>query len=257
MSERPLEAWTDYLSERLGPDRLIRVYRETASTQDAARSLISHLNADGALVVAEHQTAGRGRLGRQWISPSGSALTFSLLHRPAGSSEVDRVMFAACVGLAEAVEAVLPSPHRVAIKWPNDLMIASRKLSGMLVERIDGCFIIGIGVNVALALESLPERLRQKVTSFAMLGVEIDRTTLLAGIVERVEHALRREAEDLRVAWLQRCRLLETDIGLVHGGREYRGRVVDIDASRGLSIRLLGGEVIHLPAATTSVAAEL
>lgn len=125
------------------------------STSDEAKRLAALGAEEGTLVWADAQTNGHGRLGRTWISPPGN-LYFSLLLRPAGRvSEAMQLTFAAAVALAEAVAASLPpAAARVGCKWPNDVLIGGRKVSGILLESqaaADGgieLLVVGIGVNV-------------------------------------------------------------------------------------------------------------
>ena len=118
--DTPLELWADALEGALGPQRPVRVYRDTASTQDRARELIDAEGhrARGAVVVAGHQTAGRGRLGRTWVSPPGACLTFSVVapHDPAAP---ERPAYAAAVALARALDHWLTPAG-----WPASIKLS-------------------------------------------------------------------------------------------------------------------------------------
>lgn len=134
--------------------RTIRL-SSVGSTSDEAKRLAALGAEEGTLVWADTQTNGHGRLGRTWISPPGN-LYFSLLLRPAGRvSEAMQLTFAAAVALAEGVAAALPpAAGRVGCKWPNDVLVDGRKVSGILLESqaaADGgieVLVVGIGVNV-------------------------------------------------------------------------------------------------------------
>ena len=110
---------------------------------------------EGALVVADHQTAGRGRLGRSWEAPAGTALLFSLLLKPPLQRHAPELSLVAGVAVADALERTLGLS--VQIKWPNDVMLRRKKIAGCLAEARDGAVVLGIGVNVGQTLHELPD----------------------------------------------------------------------------------------------------
>ncbi|MEM8737394.1 MAG: biotin--[acetyl-CoA-carboxylase] ligase [Planctomycetota bacterium] len=256
MDSTPLEQWRDALEEHFGPNRYFGVYRETGSTQDLARDLIASApaTAPGAVFVAHHQTAGRGRLGRPWITPPGSALTFSLAFR-ATPAEAERLVLATSVGVAEALDRWLePVGRAAAIKWPNDLYVDGRKIAGILVETRDHAAAVGVGINVGLTAEQLPPPLRAQTTSLGQCGADVDRLELLLETLTQVEHAWNQRHDDrLLQAWEERCRMLGHDVRLSHDGRIIDGQVIGLHPRDGLRVRRHTGEVVHLPAATTTV----
>ena len=151
MSDLSAEAIAAALTtRRLG--RPVLYFRRTGSTNDVAHERAAAGTAEGLLVIADEQTAGRGRLDRRWWAPPGSSLLMSLLLRPSlPPSQVGQLTM--CLGLAavEAIEAV--TGLRPALKWPNDLLLNGRKLGGMLSElRLDGeqvaYAVLGLGINV-------------------------------------------------------------------------------------------------------------
>ncbi|MEX0654025.1 MAG: biotin--[acetyl-CoA-carboxylase] ligase [Phycisphaeraceae bacterium] len=260
-----LSVWRDYLEWR-GKPRQVEVYRQTGSTQEAGRRLLAAHGraADGALVIADAQTAGRGRLGRRWFAPAGKALTFSRVCCAAGEAAgtVDRLTFATSVALAEALDRWLAGVARVDVKWPNDICVGGRKLAGILVETVreqggGTAAVIGIGLNVHVQASDLPADepgLRERVTSLAMLGAAGDRLAVLADVADAVDTALRDTAvDDLLARWRQRCTMLHQHVTLQSDGRRVAGQVLDLDPHAGLIVRLDTGELVHLPAATTSV----
>lgn len=137
--------------------REVRRVAVTGSTNADLVALAGQGEADGLVLVADVQTAGRGRLGRTWTAPEGSALTFSVLVRPtvppAGLGWLPLVSGLAVV---EALLALTGLP--AALKWPNDVLVGPRKLGGILAERVGGtdAVVVGIGVNVAMTAEQLP-----------------------------------------------------------------------------------------------------
>lgn len=269
LAEAGLGAWTDYLRHALGDDRLIEVYQRTASTQDTARRLITTHGArsDGAIVTAGEQTGGRGRFGRPWVTPAGTAVTFSRVTWPAngeqdGAATVDRITFAVSVAVASVAEQLLAGRGAVRIKWPNDVCVDGRKLVGILVETVEAArgrraAIIGVGFNVALRPEHLPTddpQLLQRVTSLAMHGVEVDRLRMLAQLAQAIDAALvRRDTDELLAQWRQRSAQLNQLIRVRSDGQPIEGHVIDLDPHAGLIVRTATGEIVHLPAATTTV----
>lgn len=157
---------------------------------------------EGATVVAEEQTAGRGRLGRTWVAPPGTGLLVSVLLRPAlAPADLWLVASLAGVALVEAVEelaAKAPLHPRAGLKWPNDLLLDGRKAAGLLAEagihggRLDWV-ALGIGANVNQSPEDFPPEVAGAATSVALAtGAPVDRAGLLGAWGERFEDGYRR-----------------------------------------------------------------
>jgi len=153
------------------------------STQDVLRD--SALP-EGAVAVAEHQTAGRGRAGRQWEDAPGTALLLSVLLRPPRTAVAPQLSLVCALAVAESVEAATGLEGRV--KWPNDVLVAGRKVAGILLEGHEDAVVCGIGVNVSQAESALPLDVRTPSASLRTLtGREHDRATLLVLLLERLE----------------------------------------------------------------------
>ena len=265
LSGASIATWRDALEAQGRPGRAVAVYERTASTQHAARQLAqAHgRRADDALAVAGHQTAGRGRLGRAWLTPASSAVTFSRVRcLDAGdASAVERLTFASAVAVAEAVEPILAPGTSVSLKWPNDVCVGTRKLAGILVETVahddaSRAAIIGVGVNVSLTPAQVPAELAPRITSLAMLGTPVDRLAVLLAVDAALDDALHhRPLHELLEQWRYRCNMLHQQVTLVADGRTVQGQVVDLDPHAGLILRSVSGELMHLPSATTSVTA--
>ena len=265
--ETGLGAWVDYLRDVLGAQRWIEVYKRTGSTQDVCRRLVEAHGAAsaGALVIADEQTSGRGRLGRRWVAPAGTAATFSQIHllNPASQgASVDRLTLATATAVASAVETMLGGRRTVQLKWPNDVYIEGRKLAGILVETFDGpsgtrAAIIGVGLNVNLSPRDLPEdddRAPHRMTSLAMEAAPTDRLTALAHMTAEIDAALgQSDATALLEGWRRRSAMLHQSIRVRSDGRLIEGEAIDLDPQRGLIVRTASGEIVHLPAATTTV----
>jgi BirA family transcriptional regulator, biotin operon repressor / biotin---[acetyl-CoA-carboxylase] ligase len=148
------------LAARLGLPRVV-VRDEVSSTMDVAHALAADGAPAGTLVLAERQTAGRGRAGKQWSSPAGTGLWLTLVERPRDRAGVQVLSLRVGLEVAQALDALAPSsgtdalaPSRVQLKWPNDLYAAGRKLAGVLVEarwreQRPDWVAIGVGLNVA------------------------------------------------------------------------------------------------------------
>jgi BirA family biotin operon repressor/biotin-[acetyl-CoA-carboxylase] ligase len=244
----------------------------TASTNDVAARLADAGAADGTTVVADTQTAGRGRLGRSWFSPPGAGLYVSVVVRPAVASPEpwgrwprhpgemgglpisSQLTLVAGVALAEAV--------RTATKWPNDLVFGGRKLAGILAEAsaqggaID-YVILGIGINVR-AVTYPPEIALRASSVEAELGRPVDRGALFAALLANLGRGIDASAHDDIAAWLDRWRALSPSaVGAVVEWRGpdglRRGRTAGLDDdgallvnARGAVERVVAGEVTWL-----------
>jgi len=175
------EAVAPRLRGRFGID--YRYVESTPSTQ----LLLAADAAEGAVVVAGEQTAGRGRLGRSWVAPAGTSLLCSVQLRPAVAPdrlpELTGVIARAC---AEAIETV--TGLETELKFPNDVLVGGRKVAGILAEARDSRVVAGIGVNVNIAEVDLPTRLETPATSLLVeTRRETDRAELLVELLERIE----------------------------------------------------------------------
>jgi BirA family transcriptional regulator, biotin operon repressor / biotin---[acetyl-CoA-carboxylase] ligase len=169
------------LRGRLG--RPYRFVERTASTQ----RLLAADDPEGAVAVADEQTEGRGRLGRQWLAPAGTSLLVSVLLRPnvqpARLPELSLVAGRAC---AEAIAEV--AGIETEVKFPNDVLVGGRKVAGILAEASEGRVVLGIGVNVNQAAGELPPDARTPATSLLLeTGREVGRAALLVALLERLE----------------------------------------------------------------------
>jgi BirA family transcriptional regulator, biotin operon repressor / biotin---[acetyl-CoA-carboxylase] ligase len=134
---------------------------------------------EGALVVADHQTAGRGRLGRTWEAPAGKALLCSILLKPPPERHTPELSLVAGVAVADTLERL--TGLAVQLKWPNDVMLRRRKVAGCLAEARDGAVVLGVGVNVNQTQDELPPDAGSLRT---LTGREHDRAELLAMLLD-------------------------------------------------------------------------
>jgi len=253
--EASLNCWSEYIesrSHRFG--RRTLVYRRTASTQDIARRLIAGAadpaDFDGYLVTADHQTAGRGRLGRQWRSRPGDQLLLTAVLADR-AHPTDRLMLAAAVAVSRCVETWLARP--VELRWPNDVYVRGAKLAGMLVEAVSGAALVGIGINTRHAPDA--SHIGYAATALHDHAGPVDRLALLARLADALSDAMQWTDDALTDYWRDRAGLLQQRVTVVSDGRELTGRVVDIDPSHGLVFEVERGPIVMLPAASTSVTA--
>lgn len=150
---------------------------------ESTQLLVDTSLAEGALVVADHQTAGRGRLGRSWEAPAGTALLFSVLLKPPAERPAPELSLVAGVAVADALEHALGLA--VQIKWPNDVMLRRKKIAGCLAEGRDGTVVLGIGVNVGQTAGELPEGAGSIRT---LTGRSWDRGDLLSRLLDDLGH---------------------------------------------------------------------
>jgi len=179
-------------SRRIG--REILILEETTSTNDVAAQLGRAGAAEGAVVFAERQTAGRGRLQRKWESLAHKGLWFSLLLRPAWAfADWSRLTTWAAVGVARGLDESLPG-CRAAIKWPNDIYLAGKKAVGILCESAigpTGYAVVGIGVNVNHVRADFPKELRDRATSLReaadLDAAPLDRHAVAAALLRNLD----------------------------------------------------------------------
>ena len=146
---------------------------------ESTQSLLDASMPEGALAVADYQTAGRGRLGRSWEAPAGTALLCSLVLKPPPGREARELSLVAGVAVADALERIIGLA--LQIKWPNDVMLRRRKVAGCLAELRDAAVVLGIGVNVNQTREQLPENAGSLYT---LTGRTYDREQLLDALLQ-------------------------------------------------------------------------
>jgi BirA family transcriptional regulator, biotin operon repressor / biotin---[acetyl-CoA-carboxylase] ligase len=252
----PAEIGSGLLTKIIG--RVIHYYDRIPSTMDAASEFAREKCVEGTVVIAEAQTAGRGRMGRPWVSLEYQGLYFSIIVRPDVSvAQVASIPLMAAVSVVEAIRRTCDLD--VHIKWPNDILLRQKKLGGILTEmnarrdRVTYC-IIGIGINVNNDRKSLVEG----ATSLACAtGAPVNRITLLQEILRQFEHYyLKFKRQDLAPildAWRQFSVTLgeQVKIEMQHGRIE--GLAVNIDEDGALLVRrdsgimekVVAGDVIH------------
>jgi BirA family transcriptional regulator, biotin operon repressor / biotin---[acetyl-CoA-carboxylase] ligase len=258
--------------DRLGPAELaphlrggwrrIHWFDEVDSTQRVARELARDGAPEGTTVVAERQSAGRGRLGRQWHSPSGVNLYCSIVLRPPlAPSAVPQIALVAGAAVAAAVAE--ETGRAPAIKWPNDVLLDGRKVAGILtemeseMERVHHV-VAGIGVNLNAPLASFPRELREKAGSLRSLtGRRIDRAAftgrLLAALEARYGRYLSVGLSSVRAEWESFSCLTGTEVCVASPEGEVSGRALGLDDDGALRLRRPDGRVVRIIAGEVTV----
>ncbi|MGH7781008.1 MAG: biotin--[acetyl-CoA-carboxylase] ligase [Candidatus Binataceae bacterium] len=249
--------------ERGEPGRIgwrIHYFEELESTQITARELAGTGSAQGTVVIAERQTAGRGRMGRSWHSPAGANLYATIILRPVMPiAEVPRLSLVAGVAAAEALAR--EAPGLVALKWPNDVWLRGRKVGGIIAEAMTDmhgaleAVLLGIGINVNLALEDIPAELRNKATSMrATLGRRCDRISIAESLCSFLDYRYMEVVAQgfgaVRLLWEGFSVLTGKKVTVVDGERREAGIVRGIDEDGALLLdtgaelrRILAGDV--------------
>lgn len=157
-----------------------------AEACESTQQLLMVDSSEGAVAACDVQTAGRGRLGRSWEAPPGTAILFSVLLRPSAERVAAELSLVAGTAVAEALEGEIGLA--VQVKWPNDVMVNRRKVGGVLAEVADGAVIVGIGVNVNQARDELPADAKVQPGSLLTVdGIHRERAPILAAILDRLE----------------------------------------------------------------------
>lgn len=208
----------------------------------------------GRVVVAEHQIAGRGRLDRSWTTPPGTALTFSAVIQPSlETRHWPLIPLAAGVAVADGLRSLGAAP---ALKWPNDVLLESGKVAGILVERVGepACAVIGIGINVGLTEVELPV---PTASSLVIAGLEVSRVEVFGAVLSALSvqlEALEADPAAFVVRYRDACDTVGREVEAhLPGGVKERGQAVGVDENGRLEIEVDGrvvamaaGDVVHL-----------
>lgn len=241
--------------------QVLHWYEEIASTNDRARELAEEGAEHGTVVIAESQSAGRGRRGRSWASPPRKNLYFSVVLRPdLPPGRAPELTLVASVAICDALRQ---AGVRAGIKWPNDLVASERKIGGILTELAADAervtwVVLGAGVNVNALAEDFPEELRAEATSVLLeRGQPAPRALLAAACFTAIEDWVDVHAErgfgPVRDAWRERSVTLGRAVMARLDGREIEGTAEDIDETGALLVRgpsglerILSGDVALL-----------
>lgn len=250
----------------------LEVLPETPSTNDVLVTAAQDAEAwpDFSVVVTDNQTAGRGRLGRTWVSPPGTTLAISVLVRADASLRIDALGWlplAAGLAMTRAVREALPGRDDVWLKWPNDVLVGGHKISGVLSELVVGAVpgvVVGTGVNLTMTREQLPV---PTATSLVLAGAEHpDADAILAGYLREFRGLVDdfraaggdAQASGLQAAVTEACGTVGLRVSVeLPGGNILAGIARGIDASGRIVVQADGspdltpvsaGDITHLRA---------
>ncbi|MFQ5809727.1 MAG: biotin--[acetyl-CoA-carboxylase] ligase [Armatimonadota bacterium] len=237
----------------------------TGSTMDDARALAQEGAAEGTVVIAELQTGGRGRRGREWLSPRSCGITASIILRPPiPPSMAQHTSLLAALGAAAGVREATGAP--VGVKWPNDVVLGEKKLGGVLIElmaeadRIRAA-IVGMGLNVNGRARDLAPGLAESATTLEdHLGRPADRVEVLCRVLVAIDGLYgdfcANGPEGLLARWRAADVCLGQWIRAAEGEREVEGRAVGIREDGALEVAVSDGSTRHLLAGDVSIRAE-
>ncbi len=240
---------------RLG--REFHYFNQLDSTNAYARRLAEQGDPEGAVVIAEQQTQGRGRLGRSWVSPPHLNLYLSILLRPKlAPVHAPQITLTAAVALADTVASFVPKPP--AIKWPNDVLLDGKKLAGILTEsscaaeRIE-FVILGIGVNLNFPQELMPPGIRERATSvMAVTGHKVSREAFARRLIQDLDrcYGILEESGFDAVAprWKARFELRGKRVRVEMADEVISGKAVEIDRDGALIVECAGGALQRIVA---------
>lgn len=210
------------------------VYRDVVgSTMDEAAALADADCAEGTVVLAEEQTAGRGRLQRHWITGPDDNVAFSVVLRPE-RSRVSQLNMVASLGVVSAIERL--AGVDATVKWPNDVRVGGKKLAGILIEAAMSAkglshAVIGIGLNVNLDTSAFPEIAGTATSLMAETGAPLDRAEVLRAVLEEMDdrYAEVRDGGSLTDLWASRLDTLGTTVRVRWRDQEMVGRATGVD----------------------------
>jgi BirA family biotin operon repressor/biotin-[acetyl-CoA-carboxylase] ligase len=240
---------TDYLG------KVIHYQDELESTNTTLMELGDKGASEGTVVIADRQTAGRGRLGRSWISPPGSNLYISILFRPEiATTEASLFTLIASIALKELMLKI--GIEEGAIKWPNDIQVNGKKVAGVLTEmrprrEVVDFIVVGIGVNINLSREDM-NNLMGNVAHIATsmkenLGKDLDRSKFAADLLLVLEkwHKIYREKGKSQILreWTERWSDFNKRVSVEYDGEYYEGTAIGIDGHGYLLVQTDDGEI--------------
>lgn len=230
------------------------------STNDIAKTLAEHNFPEGTSVISDVQTGGRGRYGRKWISPDGENIYLSVILRPkVKPKDISFFSIMGACAVSKTIESF--SKGKVEIKWPNDVMIDGKKISGILSElkiqgtRLDN-LVMGIGININSGLKNLNKKLKKTSTSLMLTeGKKVDRATFLAKLFLNLNAFYRFCARGSKSKTLKFAnnRLFKRNcpVSFSTDGKKISGIIKGIDADGSIKIsqngktrKFLSGEII-------------
>jgi BirA family biotin operon repressor/biotin-[acetyl-CoA-carboxylase] ligase len=227
----------------------VRHYVRLPSTNDMAKDLARQGYPEGSVLVAESQSAGRGRLGRIWESPPGTGIYLSLILRPPlPPAELPKITLTAAVAVVKAIKET--TDLDVGIKWPNDILFSGKKLGGILTEmetESDQMSHVILGVGLNINTRSFPEHIHSLATSLSNTGLRYSRLAILRSFLRNMDgfygRFLQGEFPAILEDWRRAAVTLGKPVTVKLGEVELSGLALDVDSDGALLVRKPGGEV--------------
>lgn len=241
----------------------IHIFDRVESTNDTAKEIAVSGCKEGAVVIADSQSKGRGRQGRMWESPSGVGIYLSIILKP--KKVMSRLTLVAGVAVAEAImqiedcrlkiaDSLNPKLPLISLKWPNDININGKKAGGILAEGISKgkAVIVGIGINVNTELSMFPDELKDKATSIMMeTGKRVDRNLLIAELLNSFEYWYEKfieEGEIVMKRWKELSDTFGRRIKVSAENKVFEGVAEMIDSEGSLMLRQNNGSLKRISA---------
>lgn len=230
--------------------RRVVFYHTVASTMEAARREIEDGTPSGTLVVAEEQSGGQGRLGREWLSPAGNVYLSLILFPP--DCIIPSLTMAAGLAVADAIAELCGIEAR--LKWPNDVLIGGKKVSGILAvsgtSRGVSYAVIGIGINVNLDVAAYPEISGTAASLSDATGRTVSRLNVIAAMLRHLESRLNQlqSGEFVWREWQERLDTIGRQVTVKSGGGVFEGVAEAVNASGSLMLRLSDRTLKEIPA---------
>jgi BirA family biotin operon repressor/biotin-[acetyl-CoA-carboxylase] ligase len=208
----------------------IQHHERIGSTNDEARRLAASGAPHGTVVHADEQASGRGRFGRTWFSPPGNLYLSVLLRLDLAPERISELSFVTAITVADTIDALLPKQSKATLKWPNDVLVNDGKISGILVESVEGAQIIGIGVNVLEAPRNAPYKTSTLVGAGGIATVDGARDILLDSLAKHLDNWAEHGFESILAEWLARAHPIGTPLRASIGGLTEEGLFAGLDA---------------------------
>jgi BirA family biotin operon repressor/biotin-[acetyl-CoA-carboxylase] ligase len=245
--------------------RPLYYYPEIGSTNDEAFRLGIAGAPEGTAVIADSQTKGKGRMQRLWHSPPGSNIYTSILLRPNFKpDQAPQISIAAGVAVAEILSQYCPG--QVQLKWPNDVLLNKKKLSGILAQMktsADGIdfVVLGIGINVNIGYKQLPSEIQSIATSLAIeTGREIDRLELIISLYENIakwyKELAQRGFDAIKEKWLNLAPMIGRQVQVRFCSEGVSGEALGLDDDGSLIILTVNNETVKVSAGDATILKE-
>jgi BirA family biotin operon repressor/biotin-[acetyl-CoA-carboxylase] ligase len=260
LSIKEIRAGLSNLNVTIGTEILF--FPLIGSTNTMAAGLAAKGQREGTVIIADSQTEGRGRRGRTWVSPAGKNLYLSIIVRPGmPPKDASILTFMSAVACATAIQRLSTVP--VSIKWPNDLMVAGKKIGGILTEMkadadsIDYA-VIGIGINLNLASSDMPENIRDTATSVMLqTGLPQSRTEFALEIIQSMDYwyAILLESGKRRIieSWQRLSSTTGRSVTVTTGEVKLTGLAEGIDTEGLLILRLGDNSVMKISSGDVNI----